>query len=67
MGRTPFSYDRLSYEMFDAAAATNRPTLRTFARDLNPVVDLRQMISDYESEAVSILGTVLSALRARWP
>ena len=68
MGRTPYRYDRLSYEMFDAAAARSpSPAAGPIPGISHPVVDLRQMISDYESEAVPILGTVLSTLRARWP
>jgi hypothetical protein len=68
MGRNPYRYEHLTYEKFDAAAARKPlPTAGPFHGITNPVVDLRQMISDYESEAVSILGTVLASLRARWP
>jgi hypothetical protein len=68
MGRTLYRYDHLTYEMFDAAVAGNPPRATGV---LGPTshhgVDLRQMIHDYESEAVAILGTVLGSLRARWP
>jgi hypothetical protein len=68
MGRTLYRYDHLAYEMFDAAVARN-PSRATgvLGATSHHVVDLRQMIHDYESEAVSILGTVLVSLRTRWP
>lgn len=68
MGRNRHTYEHLTYEVFDAAAARQASSSAgPFLGTSHPVVDLRQMISDYESEAVPILGTVLSSLRARWP
>jgi len=68
MGRTPYRYERLTYEKFDAAAARKPSATAGFFPGIsNPVVDLRQMISNYETEAVAILRTVLSSMRARWP
>lgn len=68
MGRTVYRYDHLTYEMFDAAVARNPPRATSIlGASSHHVVDLRQMIHDYESEAVPILGAVLASLRARWP
>lgn len=68
MGRHRHSYEHLTYEVFDATAARTAPPAAGPLRGIShPVVDLRQKITDYESEAVSILGTVLSSMRARWP
>ncbi|HZS63679.1 MAG TPA: hypothetical protein VFA53_04175 [Xanthobacteraceae bacterium] len=57
MGRGFGSYDRIQYELWDAS--TGQIT--------HPVFDLRQMIDHYDSEASTVLGGVLSAMKSKWP
>ena len=56
MGRSFGSYDRITYELWDASGCIT-----------HPVFSLRQMIQDYDGEAAQVLQNVLTAMTARWP
>lgn len=57
MGRSFGNYDAVRYELWDAN--TGRRT--------HPVVDLRQMVTSYDTEARIVLLDVLSAMKSKWP
>ena len=57
MGRSFGNYDDLMYELWDA----------TTGKTTHPVVNLRQMINDYDVQAGGILRFVLASMRTRWP
>ncbi len=57
MGRSFGNYDAIQYELWDAS--TGQIT--------HPVVDLRQMIDNYDMEASAILNSVLCDMKSKWP
>jgi hypothetical protein len=56
MSRSFGDYDRVWYELWDA----------TTGQTTHPVIDLRRMINDYDSQASSVLSAVLSRMKSRW-
>jgi hypothetical protein len=58
MGRHFGSYNRITYELWDARAP-DRPS--------HPTFDLCKMIKAYDAEGATILSEVLSALANKWP
>ena len=57
MGRSFGGYEKIQYEMWDAATG----------KSTHPVFNLRQMITDYDFEAKQVLDTVLSTMKSKWP
>lgn len=57
MGRSFGTYSNIQYELWEEGSQT--PT--------HPTFDLKQMIVDYEQEAVQVLDVVLTTLKTRWP
>ena len=57
MGRMPRTYQRVQYETWDAHTQS-----RT-----HPIVNLGQMLDDYDVEASSLLISVLQAMKVQWP
>jgi hypothetical protein len=57
MGRSFGNYDGIRYELWDAS--TGQTT--------HPVINLRQMIDRYDTEASAVLNGVLSAMKSKWP
>src|SRR5262249_21112169 len=57
MGRTGRSYSSVQYELWNAQTGAVS----------HPVVDLGQMLDDYDVEASAILATILAAMQAQWP
>ncbi|WP_145832079.1 hypothetical protein [Bradyrhizobium huanghuaihaiense] len=56
MGRSFGDYNRITYELWDAGGTVT-----------HPVFDLRQMLTDYDGEASSVLQAILTAMVAKWP
>jgi hypothetical protein len=56
MSRSFGNYGRIIYERWDARDGVTHPTF-----------NLRQMIVEYEGEAVQALASVLAAMTAKWP
>lgn len=57
MGRSIGNYDHIRYELWDAS--TGEIT--------HPSFNLRQMINCYDAEASTVLGSVLSTMKTKWP
>jgi hypothetical protein len=57
LGRSFRSYDAIRYELWDANSRQRA----------HRVVDLRQWLSGYDTEAGAALADVLAAMKSRWP
>lgn len=57
MGRSFGTYSRIQYELWEEGSG----------KSTHPTFNLRQMIDDYEQEAVQVLKTILATLKTRWP
>jgi hypothetical protein len=57
MGRQGRTYERVEFEVWDAATQDRR----------HPSINLGQLIDAYEIEASGILSDILTAMKARWP
>jgi len=57
MGRTTRKYSRVQYELWDAQ--TQQTT--------HPIVDLAQMLDDYDLQASQLMATILQIMKAQWP
>jgi hypothetical protein len=57
MGRSFGNYNVIRYELWDAITEKSR----------YPVINLRQMINDYDAEASAVLNDVLSTMKSKWP